>query len=95
MRLLTLALVLMMNSYTLAQEQTVDLQPHPAFSENPAWAGSIVILILGLFLAAAVIGPSVRANAPEEYPPQPHEHEPEASEQDDQHGPRHGHGAHH
>ena len=43
--------------------------------------GSVIILILGMFLAAAIIGPVVRHHAPEA-PPEPSDH-------DD-----HGHGAH-
>lgn len=40
-----------------------DLGPDtaPILSENAAWAGAIVITIAGLFVAAAVIGPIVRA----------------------------------
>ena len=44
-------------------------EPHPELSPNPDWAGVMLILILGLFVAAAVIGPVVRANMPEEVPP--------------------------
>jgi hypothetical protein len=43
--------------------------------------GSVIILILGMFLAAAIVGPVVRYHEPEA-PPEPSDH-------DD-----HGHGAH-
>lgn len=43
--------------------------PHPALpAERATWAGVMMIIIGGLFLAAASIGPIVRANAPEEVP---------------------------
>ncbi|MGB7160192.1 MAG: hypothetical protein WBD40_19145 [Tepidisphaeraceae bacterium] len=45
------------------------------------WAGATIILILGMFLAAAIVGPVVRYHAPEEAP--------EPSSHDD-----HGHDAH-
>ena len=47
-----------------------DSFPHPHISEEGGWAGAMVIVILlGFFLPAAVIGPIVRANTPEEVPP--------------------------
>lgn len=46
-----------------------DTFPHPHISEDGSWAGVMVIVILlGFFLPAAVIGPIVRANTPEEVP---------------------------
>jgi hypothetical protein len=39
---------------------------HPQLSKNPTWAGALVIVILGLFVAAAAVGVVVRANMPDE-----------------------------
>lgn len=44
-------------------------EPHPILSGNGSWVPIMLIIVGGLFLAAAVIGPIVRANAPEEVPP--------------------------
>jgi hypothetical protein len=57
--------------------------------EDGTWAGVMVIIILAMFLAAAVIGPIVRANMPEEVP-ETHSHDepPGASH-------HHGHGGTH
>lgn len=63
-----------------------DPTPHPAVSGDPAWAGIMLLVIGGMFLAAAVIGPVVRANTPEEPPEDHHPH--------DDHAHDHGHGAH-
>lgn len=55
--------------------------PRPVLPEPSPLAGSMLILIAGLFLAAAIVGPVVRYHAPEEAPePAPHD--------------EHGHGAH-
>lgn len=58
--------------------------PHPVVSEHGGWAGVLCLIIGGLFLAAAVIGPIVRANMPEEITPHSHDEPPGASQQ---HGP--------
>src|ERR1700728_4549851 len=64
----------------LAEETPVDnptdLRPtaaqdddtHPLYSTDTHWAGDIAIAIAGLFVAAAVIGPIVRAEAPQAVP---------------------------
>ena len=63
-----------------------DNYPHPNISEDGSWAGVMVIIILlGFFLPAAVIGPIVRANTPEEVPP--------AHSHDEPPGASHHHGA--
>jgi len=50
-----------------AKHEEADSFPHPVISEGWEWAGAMVIIILvGFFLPAAVIGPIVRANTPEE-----------------------------
>jgi hypothetical protein len=47
-----------------------DPAPHPALPDpSERWPGTVVIVILSMFLAAAVVGPIVRANMPEEVPP--------------------------
>lgn len=49
--------------------------PHPVPPPpDRRWPGVMLIVILGLFLAAAVIGPIVRAELPEELP-QTHTHD--------------------
>jgi hypothetical protein len=50
---------------------------------DAVWAGVAVIVIAALFLAAAAIGPIVRANMPDEPPPAA-----------DEHGHGDGHGGH-
>jgi hypothetical protein len=54
-----------------------DAMPH--VSHDTRWAGSMVIVVLGLFLAAAAVGPVVRAEMPAEEEPESHGH-------DDHHG---------
>jgi hypothetical protein len=45
-------------------------QPHPTLSADGSWAGVMVIVILlGFFLPAAVIGPIVNMLCPPEAPP--------------------------
>lgn len=59
--------------------------PRPVVPDPSPLAGSMLILIAGMFLAAATVGPVVRYHAPEEAP--------EASSHDEHagHG-SHGHG---
>ena len=52
----------------------------PVLPASSPLGGSMLILILGLFLAAAIVGPVVRYHAPEEVPDVSHD--------------EHGHGAH-
>ena len=54
-------------------------EPHPILSSNGSWVPIMVIVVGMLFLAAAVIGPIVRANAPEEVPPAHSHDEPPGS----------------
>jgi hypothetical protein len=61
---------------------------HPTPPEPSAWPGVLVLLIGGMFLAAAVIGPIVRSMLDEE-PPAPSSHD-----HDDPHAADHGHGHH-
>jgi hypothetical protein len=62
-----------------------DAYPHPTIAKEARWAGVTVIIILALFLAAAVIGPVVRAYTPEEVPP--------AHSHDEPPGTSHHHGS--
>ena len=55
-----------------------DDYPHPVVSSDGRWIGIVILIIAGLILAAAVIGPIVRANAPEDLPQHSHD-EPETS----------------
>ena len=48
--------------------------PQPTLSRDGSWVPIMLIIVGGLFLAAAVIGPVVRANMPEEVPPS-HSHD--------------------
>ena len=50
-------------------------ESHPVLSGNGSWVPIMLIVIGGMFLAAAVIGPIVRANMPEEVPPPAHSHD--------------------
>jgi hypothetical protein len=71
MRILALTFLLAIASPLAAQEissPASDADPHPIVSTDAVWAGSAVMIILGLFLAAAVVGPIVRAEAPDAVP---------------------------
>ena len=53
-----------------AISSTPEVFPHPDVSHDGSWAGAMaVIILLCFFLPAAIIGPIVRANTPEEVPP--------------------------
>jgi len=57
-----------------------DSYPHPTTANEARWAGVMAIIILALFLAAAVIGPVVRYYTPEDVPPaHSHDEPPGAS----------------
>jgi hypothetical protein len=78
-----------------------DAAPHPALADgSDRWPGAVVIVILSMFLAAAVVGPIVRANMPEEVPPaHSHDEPPGASHHHGKSGtlnpePYHGHADH-
>jgi hypothetical protein len=58
--------------------------PHPVVSTHGEWAGVLWLIVGGLFLAATVIGPIVRANMPDEVTPHSHDEPPGSSHQ---HGP--------
>lgn len=40
--------------------------PGPVISTDATWVGEVVIIVVGLFVAAAVIGPIYRLSLPEE-----------------------------
>ena len=56
-----------------------NISPHPALAARSTWPGVIVISILGMFAAAMVAGPIIRANAPEDLPATAHDEPPGAS----------------
>ena len=70
----------------------------PVLPRSAAWAGAMVIVILlGFFLPAAVIGPIARALAPEEEP-ETHSHDEHGGSHDHAHAhdaPHGSHGHHH
>ena len=77
----------------------VDNQPHPLLPPVADWHGVMVIIILGSFLTAAMVGVIVRANMPEDIPPTHSHDEPPGTS--GHHGasgtktvdePPHGHG---
>jgi hypothetical protein len=95
MRYLAL-LPLLISTTTLADS----LDAHPTLSTNGSWVPVMLIIVAGMFLAAAVIGPIVRANMPEEIPPSAHSHDEPAhpSNQHDTGGSAHPapeHDSHH
>jgi hypothetical protein len=52
---------------------------HPIYSADAKWVGNLVVAAAGLFLAAMVIGPIVRAEAPDAVPvAMSHEEDPAA-----------------
>jgi hypothetical protein len=58
---------------SFAQESAPDA--HPLLTANGSWVPVMLIIIGGMFLAAAVIGPIVHANMLEEMPPPAHSHD--------------------
>ncbi len=60
-------------------------ESHPILDEDAYWPPIMLILIAMMFLSAAVIGPIVRLNMPEEIPP--------AHSHDEPPGTSHHHGA--
>jgi hypothetical protein len=54
--------------------------PQPVISTDSAWAGVVIIIACGLFLAAAVIGPIIRIEISKDLPPtHSHDEPPGAS----------------
>jgi hypothetical protein len=76
MRLLLLAIVLCLTASVYAEAlppagditDSAASDTHPVLSADATWAGSVVIGIAGLFLAAMVIGPIVHSEKVEELP---------------------------
>lgn len=69
-----------------------DGDAHPVLSTNSNWAGSMVIIVIAMFVCAAVVGVVVRLNMPEA-PPEP-VHDDHAHGHDDQGHGTHGHNDH-
>jgi len=59
--------------------------PHPQLSHDTTWAGAMVIVVLGMFVAAAAVGVVVRANMPDE-PPMADAHHDDHGHGHDDHG---------
>jgi len=63
-------------------ETRTQLEPdetHPVYSTSSIWVTSVLVGVAGLFLAALVIGPIVRAEAPDAVPAAiSHEEDPAA-----------------
>ncbi len=77
-----------------------DDSPHPSVPEHPVWVRPVIIVIATIFVLAALVGPLVRALAPQEIPAT-HAHD-EHHGHKDPHGDTthggdaaHGHSAHH
>ncbi|HWE93222.1 MAG TPA: hypothetical protein VG269_04545 [Tepidisphaeraceae bacterium] len=79
--ILILALVLAFAAPAGAAEP-VENQPgstHPTMAARSTWPGVVVIVILGIFAAAMLAGPIIRANSPEDVTPASHDEPPGAS----------------
>jgi hypothetical protein len=64
-------------------------QPVPP--DTSPMPGSVIILVLGMFLSAAIVGPVVRYHTPEP-PPEPSDHDDHGpAAHDHAHGHGHGH----
>lgn len=74
---------------------SADAYPHPQISTDGSWAGSMAIIILLSFIAAAVIGPIVRSEIPEEVPPAHAHDEPPGSSHHHGHSGTHVEDPHH
>lgn len=81
-----------------AAAASTDHTPHPALSTDVHWAGRVVTTIGIMFAAAAVVGPLVRKEAPQEVPPAHSHDEPPGASGHHGHGgthdlnpPEHGH----
>ncbi len=79
MRILTLTIFLAFTAAVASAQEIAppvpDSDPHPILSTDARWAGALAIIIFGIFLAAAVLGPIIRAEAPEAVPPAFSHHE--------------------
>jgi hypothetical protein len=49
-----------------AKPEVVDPTPHPALSADPSWTFPVGIMIAGMFIAAAMVGPAVKPAHAEE-----------------------------
>jgi hypothetical protein len=79
-----------------ARIEIPDTFPHPHISEDGGWAGALVIaILLGFFLPAAVIGPIVRSDTPEEVPPAHSHDEPPGASGHHGHSGTHAEDPHH
>jgi hypothetical protein len=74
------------NEVTTSEPAHATADSRPVLDDDAYWAPIVFILIGMMFLSAAVIGPIVRLNMPEELPPPAHSH-------DEPPGTSHHHGA--
>lgn len=63
--------------------------PHPTPAADPQWARSLVMLIVGLFVAAIPAGLLLRSTIPQEMP-DTHSHDEPPGAADDHHADAHG-----
>jgi len=88
----TLVLILTMSTFAAAQETAHESAPaehhgasssvgeqEPTLTTSASWVPVLMMVIGGMFVAAAAIGPIVHANAPEEVPPMHAHDEPPGS----------------
>jgi hypothetical protein len=61
-----IAMIAMLYSAPARAADFNDSDPQPVLTGDGTWAGAVVIIAIGLFLAAACIGPIVRMHLPEE-----------------------------
>jgi len=103
---LAVVVLLGLSTWSLAQEHaaphataatTAHATPHDATAarqpvppDASPMPGSVIILILGMFLSAAIVGPVVRHHEPEA-PPEPSDHDDHGTGAHD-HSQGHGHG---
>jgi hypothetical protein len=79
MRYLLLVIILFSSAPVFAQpipsvgdiSDSAPIDTHPLFSTDATWAGSMVIAIAGLFVAAMVIGPMIDTAREDDLPASP------------------------
>ena len=70
--------------------------PHPQISTDGGWAASMwVVVLFGFFLPAAILGPIVRRETPEEVPPAHSHEEPTGASGHHGHSGTHAEDPHH
>jgi hypothetical protein len=79
--ILILALVLAFTAAAGAAEpgDSQSGSAHPTLAARSTWPGVVVIVILGIFAAALLAGPIIRANSPDDVASVSHDEPPGAS----------------